>query len=390
MTTRHASLKLRLALIYAAALLLAFLFARGACAAATAPLGEHMYYRVVRGDDFYSVAQKFDIGIGELRSANPHVNEAKLKAGTMLVLPTAHLMPDIPHQGIVINLPERRLYYFDSPQGALSFPVTVGKEGWETPEGVTYIANKRVDPTWTVPDKIREEDPTLPAVVPPGPDNPLGKYAMDLGFPGIRIHGTNNPKSIGRQSSHGCIRMYPADIEKLFNLVPLKTKVTIINQPYKIGWKGNTLLLEVSPQADGAVARNVTLNEVKETLNQMPGRAYVDWDTIDMTIRRRDGMPVAIGRRAEGEPAVAQSAAPVPATTQSPSAMALSSDYYAPPARVAVETKADTTTDRWSREAAHVAAPASVTRYRTVTPPSYVIQGSDSDYGGYYTGYTMY
>ncbi len=398
MTTRFATLKLRLALIYAAMILMAALFARVCCAAeAGGTLGEHMYYRVGRGEDLYSVAQKFDIGIGELRSANPRVNEAHLKAGTTLVLPTAHLMPNVTHQGIVINLPERRLYYFDAPGGALSFPVTVGKEGWETPTGTTYIANKRVDPTWTVPDKIRAEDPSLPAVVPPGPDNPLGKYAMDLGFPGIRIHGTNAPTSIGRQSSHGCIRMYPADIEKLFNLVPLKTKVTIINQPYKIGWQGNNLMLEVAPPAAGSVARNVSTEEVKAALNRSPVRAYVNWDVIDMTVKRRDGMPVTIGRSAGGEtPTLAQTpqpeetyppaATPAYASAQSASPAA---DYYQPYAETTADTGNDRATDRWSQAARR--AGTYTPRSRTVAPPTYVIQGSDSDYGGYYTsGVTMY
>jgi L,D-transpeptidase ErfK/SrfK len=307
MTSKPVSLRVRLALVYAAAALLLLLFVRAAHAESAGPLGQHLYYRVAKGENYYDIAQKFDIGIGELRAANPRVNESSLKAGQTLVLPTRHLLPDIAHEGIVINLPERRLYYFQDPKTVMSFPVTVGKEGWETPMGTTYIANKRADPTWTPPDRIRAEDPTLPESIPPGPDNPLGRYAMDLGFDGIRIHGTNNPRSIGRQSSHGCIRMYPADIEKLFDIVPLKTKVTIINQPYKFGWHGDQLLLEVSPPAAGTTARSVTTSDIRTALSQkLTSPALVDWNTVNVAVNRRDGMPVSIGKRVDAPLAVAE------------------------------------------------------------------------------------
>lgn len=368
MTGKYATLHLRLALMYAAAALLFLLFASTAHANVGAPLGQHMYYRVGKGDDFYDIAQKFDIGIGELRAANPRVNEAKLKAGQILVLPTAHIMPDVPHEGIVINLPERRLYYFDAPSGPMSFPVTVGKEGWETPMGVTSVVNKRENPTWTVPDKIRAEDPELPAVVPPGPDNPLGQYAMDLGFQGIRIHGTNNPKSIGRQSSHGCIRMYPADIEKLFNLVPVKTKVTIINQPYKLGWLGNNLMLEVAPPAAGSVAREVTVADIRDTLNKkLNTEALVDWDTIKVTVERRDGMPVSIGRRAPNATAISQAA---PSYDTGPA-------NYVPPPQVTSVREADVAAARAQRPVMPAFTPYTAGRFRGMAPPSYDNQNTD-------------
>ena len=369
MTGRHATLHLRLALIYAVMALAVLLFARAAGAAEHgtplgAPMGAHMYYRVGKGEDFYDIAQKFDVGIGEMRAANPNVVEAKLKAGQILVLPTSHIVPNMPQEGIVVNLPERRLYYFDDPSGAMSFPVTVGKEGWETPIGVTYIANKREHPTWTVPDKIRAESPDLPAVVEPGPDNPLGDYAMDLGFEGIRIHGTNNPKSIGKQSSHGCIRMYPADIEKLFNIVPLKTKVTIINQPYKVGWLGDNLMLEVAPPAAGTVARAVTTDEIRATLNQrLTTPALVDWETVDMVVSQRDGTPVSIGRRAEGAPAIA--AAP-PFFSPEPK---LASVRVEP---VPIRKEQKTVLHGLTALTAQADRPA-----RPVTPPNYVMPGGE-------------
>ncbi|MEZ0226593.1 MAG: L,D-transpeptidase family protein, partial [Alphaproteobacteria bacterium] len=300
MISKDITLRIRLAFIYALAALLLLIAVRTAHGESAGPLGQHMYYRVQKGETYYDIAQKFDIGIGELRAANQRVNESALKAGQTLVLPTQHLLPDIAHEGIVVNLPERRLYYFQDAATVMSFPVTVGKEGWETPETTTYIANKRPDPTWTPPANIRAEDPTLPETVPPGPDNPLGKFAMDLGIEGIRIHGTNNPRSIGRQSSHGCIRMYPADIEKVFNLVPLKTKVTIINQPYKFGWHGDQLLLEVAPPAAGATARSVSTGDIRKTLSEkLTKPALVDWAVVDVAVQRRDGMPVSIGKRVE-------------------------------------------------------------------------------------------
>jgi L,D-transpeptidase ErfK/SrfK len=360
MTNGNPSLSVRLALVYAAATLLFLLVLlaaqRAKAADAGDTLGEHMYTRVQKGETLYDIAQKYDVGIGEIRAANPTVSDATLKAGRVLVLPTSHLLPDVEHNGIVINLPERRLYYFDDPSGPMTFPVTVGKEGWETPMGVTYIANKRTDPTWTVPDKIRAEDPDLPAVVPPGPDNPLGKYAMDLGFNGIRIHGTNNPRSIGKQSSHGCIRMYPADIENLFNRVPLKTKVTIINQPYKIGWLNDTLYLEVAPPAAGTVARSVSVADVKSTLeSKVDGMALVDWDTVEVSVKRRDGMPVAIGRRAGPATAPAIAAAP----------------YYQPDATISVSHTGEAAGNRAAPGYGRPAfTPYTSRSYRPVAPPA--------------------
>jgi L,D-transpeptidase ErfK/SrfK len=260
-------------------------------------ISQVIYYAAGPGETLQSIAQRFDLGIGELRSANRGVTNEGLKdEGGILALPAFHLLPAIPHEGIVINLAERRLYHFIDPMTWESFPVTIGKEGWETPTGTTYIVRKRADPTWIPPDKIRAEDPNLPAFIGPGPDNPLGKYALDLGWDGFRIHGTNNPSSIGKQSSHGCIRMYPADIERLFNGVSEKEKVTVINVPYKLAWRDNTLFLEVTPPAAGATERPVSENDIKQTVSGV-GAADIDWDTVLYAAKKREGIPIAIGRR---------------------------------------------------------------------------------------------
>jgi len=180
-----------------------------------------------RPETIFDVARRFDIGAVEIMRANPGTAHTILPLGTKLVIPESFRLPAV-REGIVIDLAALRLYYFDQPPQIYTFPVTVGKEGWETPRGVTKIVRKKKDPSWTPPASIRAEDPSLPAVIPPGPDNPLGERALYLGWAGYALHGTNRPSSIGRRSSHGCIRLYPEDISLLFDLAPVGTKVTIL------------------------------------------------------------------------------------------------------------------------------------------------------------------
>ena len=172
-----------------------------------------------------------------------------------IVLPTAHLLPEAPREGIVINLPEMRLYYFaEAEQQPETYPIGIGREGWTTPTGTSRIVRKAEAPSWYPPDSIRAERPELPAVVEPGEDNPLGSHALYLDWPAYLIHGTNRPWGIGRRISSGCIRMYPEDIVSLFERVPVNTPVTVVDQPVKLGWIGGDLYLEAHPtqsQSDG-------------------------------------------------------------------------------------------------------------------------------------------
>jgi L,D-transpeptidase ErfK/SrfK len=207
-------------------------------------------------DTFADIARAYDLGFDELEHANPGVDAWLPGTGTRIVLPTRFVLPDVPREGIVLNIGTKRLFYFPKPVAGqprvvITHPVGIGREGWQTPLGTTKVVAKNKDPVWTVPASIRREhaaagDP-LPARVGPGPDNPLGAYAMRLGFPGYLIHGTNKPDGIGMRVSHGCVQLFPEDIESLFAQVPVGTPVRIINEPQLLGWRGDNLYLEVHP-----------------------------------------------------------------------------------------------------------------------------------------------
>jgi L,D-transpeptidase ErfK/SrfK len=214
-------------------------------------------YTTVQGEEtLLDIARAYDLGYDEIRAANPAVDPWTPPTGRRIVLPTAHVLPQTPRQGIVINLPARRLFYYPpaepgGPRRVITHPIGIGREGWATPLGATRVARKHPSPAWTVPASIRREHAAkgdlLPAVVPPGPDNPLGSHALRLGWSSILIHGTNKPAGIGMRVSHGCIQLYPEDIAPLFEAVPVGTPVTVVDQPYLAGVGADGLVLEAHP-----------------------------------------------------------------------------------------------------------------------------------------------
>ena len=222
----------------------------------TTVLGELQVTRARHEDTLADIARRFDVGYDELRRANPGVDPWLPGDGTTIVLPTLFVMPDGPRDGIVVNVAAMRLFYFPkaakgAPRTVVTYPIGIGKIGWATPIGATKVVSKRKGPVWTPPASVRKEhaangDP-LPARVPAGPDNPLGAYAMNLGWPSYLIHGTNKPPGVGMRASHGCIRLYPEDIESLFDQVAVGTKVTVVNQPLLAAWQGESLYVQSYP-----------------------------------------------------------------------------------------------------------------------------------------------
>jgi L,D-transpeptidase ErfK/SrfK len=207
-------------------------------------------------DTLSDIARRFNVGYEEVVRANPTVDPWLPRAGTRIVLPTQFVLPDGPRTGIVINLAALRMYYFPPRQKGelqtvVTHPIGIGRVGWITPLGATKVTGKRENPVWHPPASVRREhaaegDP-LPAKVGPGPDNPLGKYAMNLGWPSYLIHGTNQPYGVGIRASHGCIRMYPEDIAALYHDIPVGTKVTVVNQPMLYGRRGEQVYLQSFP-----------------------------------------------------------------------------------------------------------------------------------------------
>ncbi len=277
-------------------------------------IGAHV---VEEGETLLDIARRHDLGFVELRAANPGVDPWIPPAGLTLTLPRAHVLPQGARTGIVVNLSEQRLYYFTESGAVRSYPLGIGKSGWQTPLGETQVVGKRENPSWIPPASIRAERPDLPAVVPPGPSNPLGRYALDLGWDGYVIHGTNQPHGIGRRVSHGCIRLYPEDIAELFHAVARGTPVTVIDRPVKLGRAGGELYLEVHPsqtQADQIEAEGRFTAEPTPDLGWRlvqaagPDTARLDWPLIRRVARERRGVPARVTRRPDEAPAGVPSA----------------------------------------------------------------------------------
>ena len=284
-------------------------------------------------DTLPDLARRYSLGYEEIQRANPGVDLWLPGEGTPILIPNQRLLPQGAREGIVVNLPEHRLYYFpkakkgEIPQ-VITFPVSIGKMDWNTPLGKTRIVDKRKNPTWSPPESVRKEhaergDP-LPAVVKAGPDNPLGAYAMRLGIsPGAYlIHGTNNPIAVGMAITHGCIRMYPEDIEALFPLVPVNTPVWLINEPVKVARVGGQVWLEVHPPVDAEGQRaEVDLEGFYARANTALGEtpAAIHWDFVLSTLKEASGLPQMIGLEMDPDmlppppPPVEQPTEPVPA-----------------------------------------------------------------------------
>ncbi len=212
-------------------------------------IGKSQVYKVENGESLIEIARKFNLGYNEIVAANPDIDPFLPPIGAIVKIPTTWILPEVAlYDGIVINLSEMRLYYFyrlGSREFVKTFPIGIGREGYETPVGQFKIVQKLENPSWYVPASIRAEKPELPSVVPPGPDNPLGTHALRLSLNTYLIHGTNKPWGVGRRVSHGCIRLYPEDIPVLFGLVKKGVRVEIVRQPIKIGIKDNRVFIEV-------------------------------------------------------------------------------------------------------------------------------------------------
>jgi L,D-transpeptidase ErfK/SrfK len=251
------------------------------------------------------VARRYAVGLNELARVNPQVpalRGARLPAGTELIVPTQFVLPDAPRRGIVVNIAEMRLYYFPDSNtwraaSVLTFPAAVGRDEWDTPTGETVVAERIVDPEWVPPQSIREEaaakGETLPDVVPAGPQNPLGKYALRLGWRKHLIHGTNDPRSIGRPATHGCIRLYPEDMATLFEYAREGTPVVLVDQPYKIGASAGALYLETHQDLKGNGDRRHVLQKVDQWVRAREGRR-IDRGAVERALAQPTEMPVKI------------------------------------------------------------------------------------------------
>lgn len=278
----------------------------GACGTAPAEgdlIGGLASHRTRSEDTLITLARAYGVGYTELVAANPGVDPWLPGDGTELIVPDAHLLPSAPREGIVINLAEQRLYFYDGDGAPKTFPIGIGREGRETPLGQTRISRRKEAPEWHPTASARAEDPTLPWVVEAGPDNPLGTHALYLDWPQYLIHGTNRPYGIGRRVSRGCIRLYPEHIVALYELVPDDTVVRVVDEPVKIGWHDGELYLEVHPtrgQADQIEEHGrfdpVPAVGIGALVLTMAGEQSdrVDWLAVQRALTERGGVPVPI------------------------------------------------------------------------------------------------
>jgi L,D-transpeptidase ErfK/SrfK len=255
---------------------------------------------VQSGDTLPDMARHFGLGYNDITLANPAILPWTRQTGARVMLPLRFILPDAPPKGIVLNLANLRLFYYPpkQPNAVFTYPIGVGRDGWNTPLGQTTIVAKTVKPTWTVPESVRREhaekgDP-LPKVVRPGPDNPFGEYALPLGFSSYLIHGTNKPYGVGMQVSHGCVRLYPEDIEVLFKKTSVGTPVRIVHQPYMTAWDGNMLYLEAhEPLQKWAGQKKQQQKSLLQQLRKIAAEkgVTVEWAKVSRILQRADGHP---------------------------------------------------------------------------------------------------
>src|SRR5579864_483397 len=267
--------------------------------------------KAAKDDTLTDIARRFNVGYEEILRANPDVDPWLPGEGREIVVPTQFVLPNAPYTGIVINIAAMRVYYFPpvkkgEPTVVITHPIGIGKVGWRTPEGVTKIVRRQKDPTWRVPVSVRKEHhdngEELEPVIGPGPDNPLGKYAFYLQWPSYLIHGTNKPAGVGLRSSHGCIRLYPEDIEQFFNMVPIGTQVRVVNQPFLFGWRDGQLYMQAydvleDDTRDWNNAQKKLLTKSLATRLQQQVKAHheeVDWSLVTSLARSPRGVPVPV------------------------------------------------------------------------------------------------
>jgi len=266
-------------------------------------IGSLAVVRLAKGDTLPDVARHFDLGVTAISAANPGVDVWVPELGKRVMLPLSFILPDAPQKGIVINVAAMRLFRYKrdgNSRVVVTFPVGIGTRERPTPTGKMRVVRKEMRPIWHVPSSIlkahREKGDPLPALVLPGPQNPLGESALYLSKPHYLIHGTNKPASIGLEATNGCMRLYPEDVKRLYDATPVHTPVVIVNQPYLIGQRDGVLYLEAHEPVDGADARELPrIFQRLKAIERKTGQS-LDWNAIAQVMVEARGIPVPITR----------------------------------------------------------------------------------------------
>ena len=270
-------------------------------------IGRLAVIRLEKGDTLPDIARHFSLGINAISAANPGVDVWVPEAGERIMLPLSFILPDTPRKGIVVNLATMRLFQYKEDGTSLlvtTYPIGIGTDERPTPTGQMHVARKAARPTWHVPASIaedhRKKGDILPKAVPPGPENPLGEYALYLSKSGYLIHGTNKPASIGLTATNGCLRLYPENVKTLFDDTPVKTPVLIVNQPYLIGQRNGILYLEAhAPTEESDALESEKLYKKLRTIEKKTQRT-LDWKKVREAQAEARGIPVPIFELSQG------------------------------------------------------------------------------------------
>jgi L,D-transpeptidase ErfK/SrfK len=258
-------------------------------------------------DTLLDIAFRERLGYQAVAQLNPDVDPWIPVPGTVVLLPTRFVLPSAEHAGLVINIPEMRLFDYTVEDGPEVFAIAIGDQADPSILGQFRVGKKRKDPTWYVPESIRAEDPKLPAQVPPGPDNPLGSRWMTIGKTSYGIHGTNVRWSIGREATHGCLRLYEDEIERLYDRVPEGTRLQIVYEPYKWGLEGDRIHFEAHPDLYGLVPDRLSAFEIPRAAGLL---GAIDLELAWRTLEQARGIPVEVGRLPAPGPAPAPTSTP--------------------------------------------------------------------------------
>jgi len=280
-------------------------------------IGSARFYEAQQRDTFLDIARYYDLGFNEMIEANPGVDQWIPPVGQALMLPTQWVLPDVTYKGIVVNIPEMRLYYFhpsnDKTVMVSTFPVGLGRDEWRTPRGKFRVRGKTVNPTWVLPESIRAEHrrdgkPAPPSIAGGSPDNPLGSRRIELTLPMYAIHGTNIPWGVGMQVSHGCIRLYPEDIEALFPYVAIGTPGEFTYQPVKLGARDGRIFLEVHKDIYSLTPG--LFRETQQIIERRGWQDRVDPDRVALAVNEQSGVPMDVTRDGIEPAGFAQTARP--------------------------------------------------------------------------------
>ena len=276
-------------------------------------IGHVQITTATKEDTLTDIARRFNVGYEEIVRANPGVDPWLPGEGKSIVVPTQFILPTAPREGVIINVAAMRIYYFPAHKPGetplvFTHPIGIGKVGWKTPEGVTRITRRQRNPIWHVPVSVikehKENGEDLDAVIGPGPDNPLGRFAFYLAWPSYLIHGTNKPAGVGLRSSHGCIRLYPEDIETFYEMIPIGTQVRVVNQPFLFGWQDGDLYMQASgpledDSHDGKQAQADGLPRAQQTRIERQLKRHdktLNVELVAALAHEPRGIPVAVSR----------------------------------------------------------------------------------------------